>query len=730
MARGGSRTSKAGSGNSTDQSQNPRRSSRVTTPLRSNTHISTPADSRRSLAAPPNPSAKKRPRQPSKNRPGNSQTPSAASVIQRDIAPTTDSLASQGPTEAYDYDQDSEIEIEKIESKSRKKKVDDDDDDNFSYVDDFFEPPFWKAGDPPGTSLNFKCKWCRLAKNNKGCKQRAKAKKAGHRLPETVAERLAREAQESQDSKQTKLTGFVPTNKFACRVLNQIIVIWQVRHALPWARIKDAELRAAFLYSNKDARLYSRRWAADEAKQLYAGLQKKVFEELDNLDTTFTLIHDVWTTKGNRFAFIGAAVTYIDHNWQFVVRHLALKMIPWKHKGELLARPIVNLLKKRKLHLKITQTTDSGSNNNTMARTMYELFDLEGQSTWDPATMHIRCLCHKLALIVNAGLRALNLKTLPPSKTKQSVLGFFPVLGKLPEVTEADEDESPDIPDPDPDVQEVNQPEGNQDEHDVEETYESDYGNADDEGTEFVSDSEIHPDDKEEMLEAASANSNLQQSQPATTQSGAAKHTKSAKLRKLTDQLDVFIKLITRSAAQRGLFEQTANTMGIKCLPLIAGYGIRWNIKYESHRRALLAQEVIDRILKEDQENVEKSRRKSRVRNSTANSTNVSQFEDITFSAGDWQDIQELNWELEVTPGIPVTLEESDADLLYVTYVTCHFQYTWEQLPWKELSSSFHESAHSPVPCSLLSVMIILPRIRTLTRTVLAALSPVSFIRL
>ncbi|KAH9452917.1 hypothetical protein Pst134EB_016863 [Puccinia striiformis f. sp. tritici] len=296
---------------------------------------------------------------------------------------------------------------------------------------------------------------------------------------------------------------------------------------------------------------------------------------------------------------------------------------------------------------------------------MYELFDLEGQSTWDPATMHIRCLCHKLALIVNAGLRALNLKTLPPSKTKQSVLGFFPVLGKLPEVTEADEDESPDIPDPDPDVQEVNQPEGNQDEHDVEETYESDYGNADDEGTEFGSDSEIHPDDEEEMLEAASANSNLQQSQPATTQSGAAKHTKSAKLRKLTDQL------ITRSAAQRGLFEQTANTMGIKCLPLIAGYGIRWNIKYESHRRALLAQEVIDQILKEDQENVEKSRRKSRVRNSTANSTNVSQFEDITFSAGDWQDIQELNWELEVTPGIPVTLEESDADLLVCRYLLC-----------------------------------------------------------
>ncbi|POV97175.1 hypothetical protein PSHT_14712 [Puccinia striiformis] len=483
-------------------------------------------------------------------------------------------------TEQYDYDQDSEIKIEKIQSKSQKKKGEDNnnDNDNFSYVDDFFEPPFWKAGDPPGTALNFKCKWCRtpyqihetsranlrthrdgsnqIAKNNKGCKQRAKAKKAGHRLPESVAERLAREAKEAKNSKQTTLTGFVPTKKFECRVLNQIIVIWQVRHALPWARIEDPELRAAFLYSNKDARLYSRQWSADEAKQLYAKRFSRSW--MYNLDTTFTLIHDVWTTKGNQFTFIGAAVTYIDSNWKFVVRHLALKMIPWKHEGNLLA----------------PQTTNSGSNNDTMASTMYELFDLDGQLTWDPTTMHIRCFFHKLALIVNAGLRALTLKTLPPNKTKQSVLGFFPVLGKLPEVTKADKNKSPDIPDPDPKVQEVNQPEGNQDKPDVEEAYESDYGNADDKGTEFGSDSEVHPDDTEELLEAAPANSNLRPSQPGTGQSEAAKHAKSAKLQRLTDQLDVFIKLITRSAAQRGLFEQTAQAMGIKCLPLIAGYGI------------------------------------------------------------------------------------------------------------------------------------------------------------
>ncbi|KAI7934858.1 hypothetical protein MJO29_016121 [Puccinia striiformis f. sp. tritici] len=260
----GTPTRNMGSGNSTDQSLNPQRSSRVTTPLWSTTLVSTPADSRRSLAAPGHTTAtaRKRPRQDSgckwvgfglenlartrpksgsrvdpirkqaartrtqlevglarvfwgrrlpepdpepdgsrvspgstrpiyilrqdtaspadfgvarsaptsneqhsghqKTKEGNLQTLASAST-QHDIAATTDSLALQGQTEAYDYDQDSEVEIEKIESKLCTKKGDEaDEDDNFSYVEDCFEPPFWKSGDLPGTALNFNCKWCRV----------------------------------------------------------------------------------------------------------------------------------------------------------------------------------------------------------------------------------------------------------------------------------------------------------------------------------------------------------------------------------------------------------------------------------------------------------------------------------------------------------------------------------------------------------------------------------------
>ncbi|KNZ44337.1 hypothetical protein VP01_9260g1 [Puccinia sorghi] len=38
----------------------------------------------------------------------------------------------------------------------------------------------------------------------------------------------------------------------------------------------------------------------------------------------FTLIHDVWTTKGNRFGFIGTSFSFIDNDWNYVFQHLSL----------------------------------------------------------------------------------------------------------------------------------------------------------------------------------------------------------------------------------------------------------------------------------------------------------------------------------------------------------------------------------------------------------------------
>jgi hypothetical protein len=95
----------------------------------------------------------------------------------------------------------------------------------------------------------------------------------------------------------------------------------------------------------------------------------------------------------------------------------------------------------------------------------------------------------------------------------------------------------------------------------------------------------------------------------------------------------VVIKQITRLSAQQAKFERTAKKLNVKVLPLIAGYGICWNIKYQSYRKAIDACKVIGHLLKEDQE---------------AHQAGPGHSSDLMFSQSDWKEIDNFNCKLEV----------------------------------------------------------------------------------
>lgn len=156
--------------------------------------------------------------------------------------------------------------------------------------------------------------------------------------------------------------------------------MWIVRHALPWACFEDPTLRAAFSTANRGAVVQTSTWAAKQSVELFSGLHHKainnlivrnfhiyislIFHSLQLIsfceieqenEGKFCLIHDVWTTKGNRYAFVGATANYINSNWEYKFTHLTLKMVAWRHFGALLARPVGRFLVRHGLHKKISQ---------------------------------------------------------------------------------------------------------------------------------------------------------------------------------------------------------------------------------------------------------------------------------------------------------------------------------------------------------------------------------------
>ncbi|KAA1100748.1 hypothetical protein PGTUg99_022408 [Puccinia graminis f. sp. tritici] len=57
----------------------------------------------------------------------------------------------------------------------------------------------------------------------------------------------------------------VDGNNFNNNTFNQLLVLWIVRHSLPWVRIEDFILGIAFRYLRHVAKPYTRVWAATEA---------------------------------------------------------------------------------------------------------------------------------------------------------------------------------------------------------------------------------------------------------------------------------------------------------------------------------------------------------------------------------------------------------------------------------------------------------------------------------
>ncbi|KNE95400.1 hypothetical protein PSTG_11253 [Puccinia striiformis f. sp. tritici PST-78] len=240
--------------------------------------------------------------------------------------------------------------------------------------------------------------------------------------------------------------------------------------------------------------------------RVFNQLLGKVVSTLEKLSSKITLIHDVWTTKGTHHTFVGISVAYITDDWAFKIPHLALKYITSNHKGKLLAIPFAN-------------TTHSGSNNFTMATEVDRLVLKKTGVYLNLVANHIRCLCHKLALILKAGLQALQLATNGYLPTRET-LGFVPNLSAI-----------------------------------VEESLETEPTNC------FV----VQVVVSEDPL-ACDKNHNLVQSFFGVPGS---------KTHHILQKVDFIIQQITSSAAKQAEYEAWSKVLKPKGLGLIAGYGIR-----------------------------------------------------------------------------------------------------------------------------------------------------------
>ncbi|KNF04645.1 hypothetical protein PSTG_02132 [Puccinia striiformis f. sp. tritici PST-78] len=443
-------------------STHPRQSTRVRTPLARPGFIQTNPDSRRALEAPPKSPLATDPansEEATTGRPGNTKAKShkkgPQSVTRSSTEPVIDVKTE------IDIVQDSDEENKKAKEKPKVDR------DRFAHPKLYYHPGF-QAEDQEG-ALTYKCRWCPKSVRvndstdsnlkthrdgainrthlRKACAGRAKAMAQGEKLPTSADEKFAAKAKDKKDAQPASgtLIAYVTKGRFDTNTMNKILLFWIIRQSLPWARFDDFLLRVAFDYCNANTKVFSRTWAAQNARKLYLTLQHQVIADIKASNSKIGLIAEVWTTKGNHKAFLGISVCYINQKWRYVSQHLALKYVLWHHNGKYLAAPFANVIAKHGLHNQISHslTTDSGSNNFTMASEMARILRRKSGSFDHHADHHPRCFCHVLALVLGAGLRSLKLAK--PLKAPCKTPDYFPTLDTIVEGEEEEADEEIDL---------------------------------------------------------------------------------------------------------------------------------------------------------------------------------------------------------------------------------------------------------------------------------------------
>jgi hypothetical protein len=196
---------------------------------------------------------------------------------------------------------------------------------------------------------------------------------------------------------------------------------------------------------------------------------------------------------------------------------------------------------------------------------------------------HIRCFCHKIALILNAGLKSIKLAANKLITFKESTLGFVPGLSPIEEESEESEKMT----------------------------------------DQFVQEDVFLDKDSSNTDEAGDDGDGLEREPPVPTPSSNKIHRILEKVRFnificrfywLIDwlipnkfhQVDFIIQQITSSAAKRFEYDTWCKKLDYNGPSLIAGYGIQWNIKFESRNGGYQARKVIAKLIENERDQQER----------------------------------------------------------------------------------------------------------------------------
>lgn len=195
------------------------------------------------------------------------------------------------------------------------------------------------------------------------------------------------------------------SSKFSQEKFRELLVQAIVRHDLPFSFSEYDGFRTVFEYLQPSVSHFTRNTTKADIIKLYEHERNRLRGELIRSPGRISLTSDAWTsivTDG----YLSLTAHYIDSNWVLQKRILNFSYMPPPHTGVALAEKISGLVKTWGIEKKLfSLTLDNASSNDRCVDVLKNQFRLMNSLVYDGELFHLRCCAHILNLIVQDGLK-------------------------------------------------------------------------------------------------------------------------------------------------------------------------------------------------------------------------------------------------------------------------------------------------------------------------------------
>ncbi|XP_031371469.1 zinc finger BED domain-containing protein RICESLEEPER 2-like isoform X1 [Punica granatum] len=198
----------------------------------------------------------------------------------------------------------------------------------------------------------------------------------------------------------------------------ELLIAAMIMHDLPLAFVEYAGIRSVFSYLRESVSVISRNTARADVLKVYKKEKSRIKCLLEEASGRICLTSDLWTSIATD-GYLSLTAHFIDKNWILQKRILNFSLMPPPHTGVALCNKITSLLAEWGIEGRLFSITlDNASANDTFVGLLRSHLNLNYALLAKGEFFHQRCCAHIINLIVQDGLKEIDVAV---DKVRESV---------------------------------------------------------------------------------------------------------------------------------------------------------------------------------------------------------------------------------------------------------------------------------------------------------------------